>query len=95
MQPYSISGQTAIAGAIGVEGPARSDVAGNEGHRGNSARALPTALGRVGAAVAYLLSRGADAIAFTVAYVLLAAALPIMLATAPIIRISSGDINDD
>jgi hypothetical protein len=49
----------------------------------------------VGAAVAYLLSRGADAIAFTVAYVLLAAALPIMLATAPIIRISSGDINDD
>jgi hypothetical protein len=95
MHPYSISGDTALARSIGVERSAPSNMVRNEGRRGSAARITPTWLGPLGRPVGYLLSRGADAIAFTVAYVLLAAALPIMLATAPITRVSSGDIHDD
>jgi hypothetical protein len=92
MQPYSISGDTTITRGMRVERSAPSDVVGNEG---SAVGIIPTWLGRLGKPARYVLSRGADAIAFTMAYVLLAAALPIMLATAPITRVSSGDINDD
>ena len=92
MQPYSILGDTTITRGMRVEHSVPSDVVGNEGRAVGIVSAW---LGRLGKSGRYLLSNGADAIAFTVAYVLLAAALPIMLATAPITRVSSGDINDD
>src|SRR4051794_8751718 len=89
------SADTAGANAIGVEGFSQPDVAAGESRRGNSAAARPLGLHWESVPVSRLLARAADAAAFAVAYLLLAAAVPIMFATAPITRVSSGDIHDD
>lgn len=98
MQLYSNSASTpsgtADGHAIQMERYVPSHTPANDGQRGVTTRAMNQRRWNH-ASVAHLLSRGANTVTFAVAYLLLAAALPIMLATAPITRISSGDIDDD